>query len=68
MYSLNAQTGHELALYPFHIGKFMPGQVYTFDETDALKILRVIQENTIPTKQKSKGRGPFDVIIDWFNC
>lgn len=67
-YKINSQTGCEVGLYPYCVGKFMPGEVYTFDETDALKILRVVQENTIPTKQKSKGRGPFDVIIDWFNC
>jgi hypothetical protein len=48
IYDINKQTGFKLGLYPFCIGRFMAGDVYTFDETDSLKILRVIQHNSIP--------------------
>lgn len=51
-YDINKQTGFNVGLFPFCIGKFLPGEVYTFDETDSLKILRVIQKNTpiVPKK------------------
>ena len=44
-YDINKQTNFQVGLYPFCVGRFMPGDVYTFDETDSLKILRVIQKN-----------------------
>lgn len=62
-YNINKQTGFHVGLYPFCVGKFMPGDVYTFDETDSLKILRVIQKNTIPRRKK----GFFDNLSEWFN-
>jgi len=62
-YNINKQTGFHVGLYPFCVGKFMPGDVYTFDETDSLKILRVIQKNTVPRRKK----GFFDNLSDWFN-
>lgn len=63
-YDINKQTGFHVGLYPFCVGKFMPGEVYTFDETDSLKILRVIQKNTITVRKKG---GFFDSLADWFN-
>ena len=42
----------------------MPGEVYTFDETDSLKILRVIQKNTVVERKKG---GFFDSLANWFN-
>jgi len=62
-YNINKQTGFHVGLYPFCVGKFMPGDVYTFDETDSLKILRVVQKNTVPRRKK----GFFDNLSDWFN-
>ena len=62
-YNINKQTGFHVGLYPFCVGKFMPGDVYTFDETDSLKILRVIQKNTVPRRKK----GFFDNLSEWFN-
>lgn len=63
-YDINKQTGFQVGLYPFCIGRFMPGDVYTFDETDSLKILRVIQKNTVVLR-------PTNTVIDsirrWFN-
>lgn len=43
-FDININIGFNVGIYPFSIGKFMPGEVYTFDETDSLKILRVIQQ------------------------
>ena len=63
-YDINKQTGFKVGLYPFCVGKFMPGDVYTFDETDSLKILRVIQKNTVIKRNTD---GPLDVLIRWFN-
>lgn len=63
-YDINKQTGFKVGIYPFCVGKFMPGDVYTFDDTDSLKILRVIQQNTVP--QRKKG-GVLDSIRDFFN-
>ena len=63
-YDINKQTGFQVGLYPFCVGKFMPGDVYTFDETDSLKILRVIQKNT--TTERPTG-GFLDSLRDWFN-
>lgn len=62
-YNVNKQTGFHVGLFPFCVGKFMPGEVYTFDETDSLKILRVIQKNTVPRRKK----GFFDSLTDFFN-
>lgn len=63
-YDINKQTGFHVGLYPFCVGKFMPGDVYTFDETDSLKILRVIQKNTVVERKKG---GFFDSLAHWFN-
>lgn len=63
-YDINKQTGFQVGLYPFCVGKFMPGDVYTFDETDSLKILRVIQKNTGKTRPTG---GFLDGLRDWFN-
>lgn len=53
-YDINKQTGFEVGLYPFHVGNFMPGNVYTFDGADSLKVLHVIQENIKPiVKEKT---------------
>ena len=62
-YDINKQTGFNVGLYPFCVGKFMPGEVYTFDETDSLKILRVIQKN-VPIIPK---KGFFGSLAHWFN-
>lgn len=63
-YNINKQTGFHVGLYPFCVGKFMAGDVYTFDETDSLKILRVIQKNSVPRR---KPGGFFDSLTEWFN-
>lgn len=63
-YSINKQTGFHVGLYPFCVGKFMAGDVYTFDETDSLKILRVIQKNSVSRRKKG---GFFDSLTEWFN-
>ena len=63
-YDINKQTGFQVGLYPFCVGKFMPGDVYTFDETDSLKILRVIQKNTIIERPTD---GFIDSLRRWFN-
>lgn len=63
-YDINKQTGFQVGLYPFCVGKFMPGDVYTFDETDSLKILRVIQKNTVIERPEG---GFLDSLIKWFN-
>lgn len=44
-YGINRRTGFHVGVYPFSIGKFMPGDVYEFDDSDSLRILRVIQNN-----------------------
>ncbi len=62
-YDINKATGFQVGLFPFCVGKFMPGDVYTFDETDSLKILRVIQANTTSLRQKTWG----DRLKEWFN-
>ena len=62
-YDINKATGFQVGLFPFCVGKFMPGDVYTFDETDSLKILRVIQANTTAVRQKTWG----DRFKEWFN-
>lgn len=62
-YDINKQTGFNVGLYPFCVGRFMPGEVYTFDETDSLKILRVIQKN-VPIIPKS---GFLGSLAHWFN-
>ena len=63
-YDINKQTGFKVGVYPFCVGKFMPGDVYTFDETDSLKILRVIQKNVQPIINR---KTIFGTLIDWFN-
>ena len=62
-YNINKQTGFQVGIYPFCVGKFMPGDVYTFDDTDSLKILRVIQKNSVPRRKK----GFMDNLSEWFN-
>ena len=66
-YDINKTSGNEVGLYPFCVGKFMPGDVYTFDETDSLKILRVIQRNSIPYVNPNKRGGGWNALKEWFN-
>lgn len=63
-YDINKQTGFQVGIYPFCVGKFMPGDVYTLDGTDSLKILRVIQANTEPIIPDT---GFFKRLSKWFN-
>lgn len=63
-YQINRPTGYNVGLFPYHMGRFLAGDVYTFDETDALKILRVIQQNALPIKKKT---GPWGTLTDFFN-
>lgn len=63
-YDINKATGFEVGLFPFCVGRFMPGDVYTFDGTDSLKILRVVQANTQSVRRKG---GFWDGLKDWFN-
>lgn len=39
-YGINSHIGFNVRLYPFSLGKFMPGDVYEYDETDSLRILQ----------------------------
>ena len=64
-YNVNKQTNYNVGLYPFCVGKFLPGEVYTFDETDSLKILRMIQKNTVPIRPKK--RTFLDMLLEFFN-
>lgn len=63
-YDINKQTGFQVGLYPFCVGRFMPGDVYTFDETDSLKILRVVQKNV---GMRRPSGGFLDSLRDFFN-
>lgn len=60
---INTLTGHEVGIFTFHVGKFMPGDVYTFDPTDACKIINVIGDNTLSIRPRSFR----DTISDLFN-
>lgn len=65
-YNINNSIGFHAGIYPFSIGKFLPGDVYTFDEMDSLKILR-------STPVQSCVYGPpfpnsfFSKLAQWFN-
>lgn len=63
-YDINKPTGFQPGLYPFCIGKFMPGEVYTFDDTHSLKILRVIQKHVVPRVNQDSFLGK---LRGWFN-
>lgn len=63
-YDINKQTGFQVGLYPFCVGRFMPGDVYTFDETDSLKILRVVQKNVGMIRPSG---GFLDSLRNFFN-
>lgn len=65
-YGINRQTGYNVALYPFSLGKFMPGDTYTYDEMRALMILRAIQKS-LPIKPKMTSGIIPSGIIKWFN-
>ncbi len=69
MYYINKSMGFQVGLYPFSIGKFMPGDVYSFDETDSLKILRLLSYTPIHPcvyGPPSPG-GLFGKFINWLN-
>lgn len=63
---INKQTGFNVGLYPFCIGRFMAGDVYTFDKTDSLNVLRVIQKNT-PSHILPHPISIRDRLIEFFN-
>lgn len=61
-YVINANIGCQVRIYPFSVGKFMPGDLYEFDETDSLKILRLIQSHISFPTSKTKWT---DLIKEW---
>ena len=62
-FNINKQTGNSVGLYPFSLGKFMPGDTYTYDETRAIMILREIQKS-LPIETRPLWPS---FIIKWFN-
>lgn len=52
---INTLTNHEVGIFPFRVGKFMPGDTYTFDPTDAVNIMGVIRGNTFSIKPPTRG-------------
>lgn len=69
IYYINKSTGFQVGLYPFSIGKFMPGDVYSFDETDSLKILRLLSSTPIRpcVYGPPSPRGLIGKLINWLN-
>jgi len=69
IYYINNSTGFQVGLYPFSIGKFMPGDVYSFDETDSVKILRLL--SSAPIRPCVYGppspSGLLGKFINWLN-
>lgn len=63
-YSINTTVGYQVGIYPFSVGKFMPGDLYEFDETDSLRILRLIQSHISFPIPKTKWT---DLIKEWLN-
>ena len=59
-YDINRQIGYSVGLYPFSLGKFMPGDTYTYDDTRALMILRAIR-NMLPIDPKRTSG-----LMEWF--
>lgn len=55
MYKLNPHINGNTVPLPFTIGKFMMGDTYEFDDSDARKILKIIEEDiNAYNKRKSK--------------
>lgn len=46
-FNINMRYGFHVPISPFCIGKFMPGKVYAFDDTDSLKLIRIISAKGI---------------------
>lgn len=63
-YSINTTVGYQVGIYPVSVGKFMPGDLYEFDETDFLRILRLIQSHISFPTPKTKWT---DLIKEWLN-
>lgn len=73
-YNINRTTGFHVGLYPFSIGKFMPGDVYVFDDTDSEKILRAIRgvnlrpkPNINNSKWSKFKQNLYYYMSEWFN-
>lgn len=72
-YGINRSIGFQVAIYPYTIGNFMPGEVYTAKDEDALKILRRIKYHCIggPNHRKER-QSKFEIFMErivapWFN-
>lgn len=63
---INVHKDYEVKLTPFCLGKFRPGDVYTFDDTDSMKILRVIQRNTESVAPNDNDSW-WKKLENWFN-
>lgn len=54
-YDINRHLNNKVEPIPFSIGKFMMGDTYEFDNSDAKKILKLIEEDiSAYNKNKSK--------------
>lgn len=63
-YHINFDTGCRVGIYPFSVGKFMPGDMYEFDESDSLKILQLINAYIPFPTPKTKWT---NLIREWLN-
>lgn len=72
-YGINGSIGFQVAIIPYTIGNFMPGEVYTANDEDALKILRRIRRHCICGLNHRKERqSKFEIfmeriVVPWLN-
>ncbi len=61
--NVNAHCNHQPLLYPFSLGKILPGDMFNYDPRDSQTILKVIRANTISVGAPTA----FDVLLEWAN-
>ena len=72
-YEINPSIGFQVAIYPYTIGNFMPGEVYMAKDEDALKLLRRIKNHGIcGLTHRKKRHSIFKIFMEcivapWFN-
>ena len=69
-YGVNCRVGYSIILTTFCLGKFMPGDVYEFDETDSLRFFRLLSSilPIPPSPDKSLLNGClFGNLLKWLN-
>ena len=62
-YGINRNYEYKPRVYPFSLGRFMPGNYLEYDRTDSVVLMNVVKHSTMAEKDET----PFDKVKAWLH-